>query len=81
MLSFYLKCRKNTGSKNPAMGKGNKGNEVHNSTILRFIKKQEESRLLNTFGLKTPLCKVPLLGDIFLQRYKMNKKESKVFKR
>ena len=81
MLSFYLKCRKNTGSKNIAMAKRNKGNEVRNSTKFKFIKKQEESRLLNTFGLKTPLCKVPLLGNIFLQRYKMNKKESKVFKR
>ena len=31
----------------------------------RFIKKQEAKGVLSSLGLKTPLCKVPLLGDIF----------------
>ena len=29
-----------------------------------FIKKQEASGILSSLGLKTPLSKVPLLGDI-----------------
>ena len=30
----------------------------------RFIKKQEASGILSNLGLKTPLNKIPLLGDI-----------------
>ena len=30
----------------------------------RFIKKQEPKGLLSKLGIKTPLSKVPLLGDI-----------------
>ena len=30
----------------------------------RFIKKQEAKRILSSLGLKTPLSKVPLFGDI-----------------
>ena len=30
----------------------------------RFIKEQEASGLLSSLGLKTPVSKVPLLGDI-----------------
>ena len=30
----------------------------------RFIKNQEAKGLLNNLGLRTPLSKVPLLGDI-----------------
>ena len=30
----------------------------------RFIKKQEASALLSSLGLKTPLSKIPLFGDI-----------------
>ena len=33
--------------------------------ISRFIKKQQEKELLINLGIKTPLSKVPLLGDIF----------------
>ena len=29
----------------------------------RFIKKQEAKGLLSTLGLKTPLSKIPILGD------------------
>ena len=31
----------------------------------RFIKHQEAKGLLNKLGIKTPLNKVPILGDIF----------------
>ena len=30
----------------------------------KFIKKQEASGLLNKLGIKTPLSKIPLLGDV-----------------
>ena len=30
----------------------------------RFIKNQEEKGLLSNLGLRTPLSKVPVLGDI-----------------
>ena len=30
----------------------------------RFLKKQEASGILSSLGLRTPLSKVPLLGDI-----------------
>ena len=30
----------------------------------RFIKEQEASGVLSSLGLKTPLDKIPLLGDI-----------------
>ena len=31
---------------------------------LRFLKKQERSGILSNLGLKTPLSKIPLFGDI-----------------
>ena len=38
----------------------------------RFIKNQEAKGLLNNLGLRTPLSKVPLLGHILFEEYKMN---------
>ena len=32
----------------------------------RFIKKQEAKGLLSNLGLKTPLSKMPILGDVLL---------------
>ena len=32
----------------------------------RFIKHQEAKGLLNKLGIKTPLSKIPILGDILL---------------
>ena len=32
----------------------------------RFIKNQEAKRLLSKLGIRTPLSKVPILGDILL---------------
>ena len=34
----------------------------------RFIKNQEAKGLLSNLGLRTPLSKVPILGDILLWR-------------
>ena len=33
----------------------------------RFIKEQEAKGLLSSLGLKTPLSKIPLFGDIFVE--------------
>ena len=38
----------------------------------RFIKNQEGKGLLSNLGIRTPLNKVPLLGDILFYKYKMN---------
>ena len=36
----------------------------------RFIKNQEAKGLLSNLGIRTPLSKVPLLGNIFFDVYK-----------
>ena len=36
---------------------------IHNGSKSKFIKKQEAKGLLNKLGIKTPLSKIPLLGD------------------
>ena len=45
---------------------------VFGSKKLRFIKKQDSGGLLSNNGLKTPLRKVPLLGSVLLEKYKLN---------
>ena len=35
-----------------------------------FIKQQEGSRLLSKLGIRTPLSKIQLFGDIALREYK-----------
>ena len=46
---------------------------ICNSKKLRFIKNQEAEGLLSNLGIKTPLIKVPILGDIlFWTHIKMN---------
>ena len=77
MSSYCLKCRKNTESINPRVSKTNNSKTVTlskcaicGSTKIRFIRKQEASGILSNLGLKTPLNKIPLLGDILFQNYK-----------
>ena len=38
----------------------------------RFIKNKEAKRLLSNLGIRKPLSKVSLLGDILFYLYKMN---------
>ena len=40
--------------------------EVCDSTILKFIKKQEASGFLSSLRIKTPLSKIPLVGPLLL---------------
>ena len=71
MLSYCLKCRKNTESKNPKVTKTKNGRimllskcEVCNSKNSKLIKQQEASKLLSTWGTKAASNKIPLLGPL-----------------
>ena len=68
MLSYCLKCRKNTESKNRQVVKSKKERimflskcAVFNSKISKFIKDQEASDLLSGLGIYTPLNIIPLV--------------------
>ena len=73
MKSYCLKCRKNTGNINPRLSKTSNGRTMVlskcakcGSKTSRFIKNQETEGPLSNLGVKTPLSKVPLLGDDIL---------------
>ena len=73
MLSYCLKCKKNTESINPKVSKTNNSKAITLSTCdicgckkSKFIKEQEAKGLLSNLGLRTPLNKIPVLGDILL---------------
>ena len=80
MKSFCLKCRNNTENINPRFSKTCNGRTmvlskcaICDSKKSRFIKNQETKGLLSNLGIKTPLNKVPKLGDIlFWMHTKMN---------
>ena len=71
MKSYSLKCRKDTENINPEVSSSSNGRvmilskcAVCGSKKSRFIKNQEAKGLLSKLGIKTPLSKVPVLGDI-----------------
>ena len=71
MKSYCLKYRKNTENINPRVSITSNGRTmvlskcaICNSKKSRFIKNQEAKGLLSKLGIKTPLSKVPILGDI-----------------
>ena len=71
MKSYCLKCRKDTENINPKILKtSNNGIMVLSKCAIcgskksRFIKNQKGKGLLCNLGIKTPLSKVPILGDI-----------------
>ena len=71
MLSYCFKCRRNTKSINSKVSKTTNGKAIILSTCAicgskksKFIKEQEAKGLLSNLGLKTPLNKIPVLGDI-----------------
>ena len=63
MKSFYLKCRTDTENINPGASNTSNGKTVILSKYALCGSKT--SRLLSNLGLKTPLSKVPILGDVF----------------
>ena len=71
MESSCLKCKKYTKNINPQVSSTSNGKmmilskcAICNSKKSTFIKKQDAKGLLSKLGTKTPLSKVPLLGDI-----------------
>ena len=71
MESYCLKCKKYTKNINPQVSSTSNGKlmilskcAICGSKKSRFIKNQEAKGLLSNLGIKTPLSKVPILGDI-----------------
>ena len=71
MSSCFLKCKNSTENINPRVSKTSNNKTmllsicaICDSEKSRFIKKQEASGILSSLGLRTPLSRVPLLGDI-----------------
>ena len=71
MLLYCLKCKKNTESFEPKNYETSNGRAmilskcaISGSKKSKFIKKQEARRLLSNLGIRTPLSKIPLLGDV-----------------
>ena len=72
MKSCCLKCRKNTENINARVSNTSNGRTmvlskcaVCGSKKSRFIENQEAKGLLSNLGVRTPLSKAPILGDIF----------------
>ena len=71
MESFCLKCKKNTENMDPDVSSSSNGRVIILSKCAicgnkksKFIKNQEVKGLLSNLGIRTPLSKVPILGDI-----------------
>ena len=71
MKSCCLKCRKDTENINQRVSKTSNIRTmvlskcaVCSSKKSRFIKNQEAKGILYNLGVRTPLSKVPILGDI-----------------
>ena len=71
MKSYFLKGKKDTENKNPGDSNNSNGRimilskcAICGNKKFRFTKNQEAKDLLSNLGIRTPLSKVPLLGDI-----------------
>ena len=71
MLTYCVKCRKNTENVNSKISRTKNNRLIMQSKCetcgikkSRFVKEQEAKVLLSNVGIKTPLNKIPLLGDI-----------------
>ena len=71
MLSYCLKCKKNTENMNPKISATSNGKTmilskctICGSTKSKFIKEQEAKGLLSNLGIRIPLSKNPILSDI-----------------
>ena len=74
MKSYCLKCRKDTENINLRVSNTSNGRAtllskcvICGSKKSRFIKIQEAKGLLSNLGVRTPLSKVLILGDILFQ--------------
>ena len=71
MESYCLKCKKHTKNINPQVSSTSNCKmmilskcTICGSKKATFINKQEAKGLLSNIGIKTPLSKIPVLGDI-----------------
>ena len=71
MESYCLKCKKNTENIDPEVSSTSNGRvmilskcAICGSKKSRFIKNQEAKGLLSKLGIKTPLSKILVQGDI-----------------
>ena len=71
MLTYCLKCKKNTKNIDAETVKTKHGKLMLSSKYAvcgckksEFIKEQEAEGLLSNLGIKTPLSRIPLLGDL-----------------
>ena len=70
MKTYCLKCRKDTENIDPKVSKTSNRIMLLSKCAIcgskksRFIKNQEAKGLLSNLGIRTPLNKVPILGDI-----------------
>ena len=74
MLSYCLKCKKNTKSINPRVLKTSNDKTMvlskyaicgSKKSIKKLITKQEANGILSSVCIRTSLSKIPVLGDIF----------------
>ena len=65
MESYYLKCRKNTENIDPKVYASSSGRAMILSKCARFGSKKSRRKRANKYlGIKAPLRKLPILGDI-----------------
>ena len=71
MLTYCLVCKKNAENEDAKMVKTKNGRLMLSSNCAVcgnkksiFIKEQEAKGLLSNLGIRTPLRKIPLLGDL-----------------
>ena len=72
MITYCIKCRRKTENLNSRIFKAKIGGLIMQSKCAecgieksRFVKEQEANGLLSNLGIKTPLSKIPSLGNSF----------------
>ena len=71
MLSYCLKCKKNTRNTNSVVSKTSNGKTMilsrsatSSTKKSQCIKEQEAKGLLSSLGIRAPLSKLPLFRDV-----------------
>ena len=71
MLSYCLKCKQNPKNTRSVVSNTSNGKTIVllkcvicGTKKSKSIKEQEAKGLLSNLGIRPPLCKIPLLGDI-----------------
>ena len=65
MKTYCLKCKKDTENINPNISSTSNGKSmILSKCAICGNKNQEAKGLLSNLGIRTPLRKVPILGDI-----------------